>query len=179
MTRRYESGTADSALEVLTSPEDVEDSGLEDVEAGENALVIGNPRASAYAIVGAPGDLRRFASRVTATVEEALGGEAMPSEVDGLPVMSVLRQLPHYGSLASTWLVILREDLDPSGNKYRLCRVRRAGPPGQWEVLEAQPGAESLTWARAAMWFARIAAIEAAPPDDAPLQEDRHLAREV
>jgi hypothetical protein len=179
MSPHYDTGSADCPLEILTSPCAAEDSGLKDVGPGERALVIGDPGAAAYAIVGSPEDLRRFAGRVTAEVEQALGTEAMPAEVDGMPVVSAFRRLPAYGRLNSTWLVILRETLDPAGgNKYRLCRVRRSGAAGQWEVTEAEPGAESLSWASAALWFARVVKIDATP-DDGPLQEDRHLTRET
>src|ERR1035438_2540149 len=119
MSRRYEVGTAgETRVEVLTSPEDVEEEDLADSAAGERALVIGDPWASAYAITGQPGEIRAFARRVMGEVDEAFpvspasqvpGGDIMPAEVNGMPVMSVFRQLPAYGSLNSTWLVILRE----------------------------------------------------------------------
>src|ERR1039457_4340589 len=124
MSRRYEVGTAgETRVEVLTSPEDVEDEDLADSAAGERALVIGKPWGAASAITGQPEEIRPVGPRVVDEVDEAFGGDVMPAEVDGMPVMSVFRQLPAYGRLNSTWLVILREALDPAGgNRYRLCR---------------------------------------------------------
>ena len=123
-------------------------------------------------------DQALFADEKGSGLAPAADRDTMPTEVDGMQVMSAFRQLPSYGSLACTWTVILRESLDPAGNRYRLCRVRRAGAEGQWEVIEAEPGAGSLSWTSAALWFGRVVRIDATP-DDGPLQEDRHLPREI
>jgi len=67
MSKRYEAGTADCKLEILAA-DAAEAAGIEDLAPSDYVLVIGDPWASAYAIVGAPEDLRRFASRVADTV---------------------------------------------------------------------------------------------------------------
>jgi hypothetical protein len=68
MTRRYETATADCDLRVIPS-DTAEDAGLEDVPPGSYALIIGNPWASAFAVIGPPEDLLRFASKIADTVQ--------------------------------------------------------------------------------------------------------------
>ncbi|NUR59340.1 MAG: hypothetical protein HOV87_11825 [Catenulispora sp.] len=71
MSKRYEIGDTGADLEVIDPADPEFWDEIEDAPAGRHALVIGNPWASAYAIVGSHDELRRFAAdlngRLTAT----------------------------------------------------------------------------------------------------------------
>jgi hypothetical protein len=98
-----------------------------------------------------------------------------PAEIDGMPVRAAFPTPPDDGDCMEHWTVILREKPGPGGGTYRLCRARRAGAPGRWEVIDGMPGAQGLAWMLAARRFARAVQVEADSAE--PLQEDRHLPR--
>ncbi|WP_188186968.1 hypothetical protein [Nonomuraea sp. SYSU D8015] len=75
MAPRYEMDGADTALEIVTPDTDPDDHCI-DMMAGSHALVIGNPDATAFAVVGSPEDLRVFAARVCDLVARALPVDA-------------------------------------------------------------------------------------------------------
>jgi hypothetical protein len=97
----------------------------------------------------------------------------MPAEIDGMPVRAAFPVPPGEEGAMEHWTVILREPDGPHGSRYRLCRVRRAGGPGGWEVFDGMPGAQDLTWTLAAIWFARAAQVEADGRE--PPRDIRHL----
>jgi hypothetical protein len=101
---------------------------------------------------------------------------AMPTEIDGMPVRAAFPTPPEGDDCLEQWTVIVHEASGPGGGTYRLCRVRRAGAPGQWEVFDCLPGAQDLTWMLAAEWFARAVQVEVGSAEP-PLQDDRHLPR--
>ena len=98
-----------------------------------------------------------------------------PAEIDDMPVRAAFPTPPPSDDSMEHWTVILAEPAGADGSTYRLCRVRRAGAPGEWEVIDTLTGAEGLCWMVAAKWFARAVQVEAGGDD--PLQEDRHLPR--
>ena len=98
-----------------------------------------------------------------------------PAEIDGMAVRAAFPTPPPDDDSMEHWTVILAEPADADGSTYRLCRVRRAGAPGEWEVIDSLTGAEELAWMVAATWFARAVQVEAG--GDEPLLEDRHLSR--
>jgi hypothetical protein len=96
------------------------------------------------------------------------------AEIDGMPVRAAFPTPPE-GDGVEHWTVILCEASGPGDGRYRLCRARRAGAPGEWEAIDGMPGAQDLIWMLAASWFARAVQVEAGSAE--PLQEDRHLPR--
>ena len=100
---------------------------------------------------------------------------AAPAEIDGMPVRAAFPTPPPDDDSMEHWTVILAEPAGADGSTYRVCRVRRAGAPGEWEVIDSLTDAEDLPWMVAATWFARAVRVEAGGDD--PLQEDRHLPR--
>jgi hypothetical protein len=128
------------------------------------------------------GDVSRYlAHHGVRTLRHAGAGDltrragAMPAEIDGMPVRAAFPAPPGDEDAMECWTVILRESTGPRGGRYRLCRVRRAGARGDWEVSDGMPGAQDLAWTLAAIWFARAVQIEAGIPE--PPQEDRHPPR--
>lgn len=63
MSKRYEERDPDCDLEII-SPAGAEDAGLDALNEGDYALVIGDPWAGAPAVIGSPAGLRWFARRV-------------------------------------------------------------------------------------------------------------------
>jgi hypothetical protein len=100
---------------------------------------------------------------------------AMPAEIDGMPVRAAFPTPPGDEAGMESWTVILRETAGPRGSRYRLCRARRAGAPGDWEVTDGMPGAQDLTWTLAAIWFAR--GVQAGADGREPPQRVRPLPR--
>jgi len=117
-----------------------------------------------------PGDVNLTGELLTARHDGA-----PPTEIDGMPVRAAFPAPPPSDDSMEHWTVILAEPPGADGSTYRLCRVRRAGAPGEWEVIDSLTGAEDLAWMVAATWFARAVRVEAGGDD--PLQEDRHLPR--
>lgn len=101
---------------------------------------------------------------------------AIPAEIDGMPVRAAFPTPPDGDDSLEHWTVIPREPSGRGARTYRLYRVRRAGAPGEWEVIDGLPGAQDLTWTVAGIWFARAVQVEAGGAEP-PLQEDRHLPR--
>jgi len=101
---------------------------------------------------------------------------AIPAEIDGMPVRAAFPTPPDGDDSLEHWTVILCEASGPGGGRYRLCRARRVGAPGEWEVFDGLPGAQDLIWMLAASWFARAVQVEAGSAEP-PLPEDRHLPR--
>jgi hypothetical protein len=86
---------------------------------------------------------------------------APPAEIDGMAVRAAFPTPPATDDSTEHWTVILAEAPGSDGRTYRLCRARRAGAPGEWEVIDSLTGAEDLTWTVAATWFARAVHVEA------------------
>ena len=86
---------------------------------------------------------------------------APPAAIDGMPVRAAFPTPPPDDDSMEHWTVILAEPADADGSTYRVCRVRRAGAPGEWEVIASMTGAEELTWMVAAVSFARAVQVEA------------------
>jgi len=105
-------------------------------------------------------------------------GDAMPTVVNGMLVVSAFRILPVYGRLDFTWRVILRDhDAGWDGNTttpatYTVTRVRWATADprvadGEWQDIDTNDneGFRGLTWTIAALTFARMIRPDAAPQD--------------
>jgi hypothetical protein len=73
MSQRYQIGDSNAELEIVGPGTDL---GQDQLGPARYALVIGDPWASAYVIEGSPAELREFARRVTALVEQT------PTSVD-------------------------------------------------------------------------------------------------
>ncbi len=84
-----------------------------------------------------------------------------PARIDGMAVRAAFPTPPPGDDSMEHWTVILREPTDADGSTYRLCRVRRADAPGEWEVIDSLTDAEDLSWMVAARWFARAVRVEA------------------
>ena len=102
-------------------------------------------------------------AEITFTDREPPAGEMMPAEVDGMPVLAAFPEPPDDDDGLTHWTVVAAETPAPAagGGTYRLCRIRRAGTG--WEVFDGMPGAQGLTWPRAAAWFAASVAGEDEP----------------
>jgi len=105
-------------------------------------------------------------------------GDVMPTVVNGMLVVSAFRILPDPGSLTFTWRVILRDhdagwDGTPTApDTYTITRVRwaTAAPGvahGEWQDIDANEneGFRGLAWTLAALNFARMLRLDAAPQD--------------
>lgn len=124
MTKRYEIGHPDCDLEII-SPGYTEDAGLDGLDAGDYALVIGDPWGSAFAVVGSPAGLWWFARRVQDTVQGiravvpgALAGQAAigvagPGAPPARPVQAGLRFTAHFTPEA--WQGGQAVEVDPQG----------------------------------------------------------------
>jgi hypothetical protein len=108
---------------------------------------------------------------LTGALATAWHDGAPPAEIDGMDVRAAFPTPPPDEDSMEHWTLILAEPPSADGSTYRLCRVRRAGAPGEWEVIDSLTGAEDLIWMVAADWFARAVRVEAG--GDEPLQEDR------
>ena len=84
-----------------------------------------------------------------------------PAEIDGMPVRASFPTPPPDDDSMEHWTVILAEPAGADGSTYRVCRVRRAGAPGAWEVIATMTGAEELPWMLAAGSFASAVQVEA------------------
>jgi hypothetical protein len=87
MSRRYECGrAAGTPISVLSGREAVEEQVLyaSEAKAGEHALIIGDPYASAYAVTGTPAQLREFTAKLTAFVA-GLAGETEAGKPAPIP----------------------------------------------------------------------------------------------
>ncbi len=88
------------------------------------------------------------------------GDGAMPAAIDGMPVRAAFPTPPPSDDSMEHWTVILAEPPGADGSTYRVCRVRQAGTPGEWEVIAELTGAEELTWMLAAIAFADAVRVE-------------------
>jgi hypothetical protein len=84
-----------------------------------------------------------------------------PAEIDGMPVRAAFPTPPPSDDCMEHWTVILAEPPSADGSTYRVCRVRQAGAPGEWEVIATMTGADELTWMLAARAFADAVRVEA------------------
>ena len=84
-----------------------------------------------------------------------------PAEIDGMAVRAAFPTPAPDDDSTEHWTVILAEPAAANGTTYRVCRVRRAGAPGQWEVIASMTGAEELPWMLAAGSFAWAVRVEA------------------
>ena len=75
MNARYEWGTATETTVVYVPPENFDELGEKPAKAGNGALVIGDPWASAYAVEGSPAELRRWAATLASRIPGSVGYE--------------------------------------------------------------------------------------------------------
>ena len=145
------------------------------------AIVIPQGRGEGSALTVPIGELRfppPAPGPVTAPPPPGESGDMMPVVVNGLLVVSAFRILPIDGSLVFTWLVILRDhDAGWDGGAgtpatYAVTRARwaTAAPgvaDGEWQDIETDTneGFRGLTWTVAALTFARMIQLDAAPQD--------------
>ena len=129
-----------------------------------------------------PGEATRYIAHhgVPTLVQPGAGDlarhdHAMPAAIDGRPVRAAFPTPPDDEDGMEHWTVMLREAAGPHGSRYRLCRVRQAGGPADWEVFDGMPGAQDLTWTLATIWFAD--AVQAEADGREPPPEPRHLRR--
>jgi hypothetical protein len=127
------------------------------IPADEVTAAAGRLAAKAHRALGAgltPDDL-------TGELATARHDGTPPAEIDGMPVRAAFPTPPPGDDSMEHWTVILAEPPGPDGSTYRLCRVRRAGAPGGWQVIDSLTDAADLSWLVAAIWFARAVRVEA------------------
>jgi hypothetical protein len=139
------------------------------------AIVIPQGRGEDSALTVPIGELRFPPPAPGAVTEQPPPGETgdvMPVMVNGMLVMSAFRILPVYGSAVFTWRVILRDREAEWGTPagYTVTRVRwtPVAPgvaDGEWQDIDADgnEGFRGLTWTIAALTFARMVKLDAAP----------------